>query len=53
MTSGIIIGGGGLEELNTLGEGRFPKIYIITNNYNVTNPLQQTMCFSSLFSLNF
>jgi hypothetical protein len=34
MTSGIIIGGGGLEELNTLGEGRFPKIYIITNNYN-------------------
>jgi hypothetical protein len=34
MTSGIIIGGGGLEELNTLGEGGFPEIYIITNNHN-------------------
>jgi hypothetical protein len=34
MISGIIIGGGGLKELNTLGEGGFPEIYIITNNYN-------------------
>jgi hypothetical protein len=34
MISGIIIGGDGLKELNTLGECGFPEIYIIKNNYN-------------------